>query len=375
MKKNIFILTLLAFLLIFTSLGIAGGTIKFAVVGPMTGDGAAMGIHERNGVQIAVDEINKSGGINGKMLKFVVGDDDQNPNLATVLAQKMTSDRDILFAVGHINSSCSISALPIYERKNLPLISGSNTNVQLTKMGHKNYFRIITPDDIAVKQLFLLGTKELGKKKPVIMWENTDYGKGMRDLMAGHLKEAGIKLLGEAAYLPGVDRDFSAHITKFKGLGVDLVFLMGNYNASALFMKQSRTFGLKAKFVAGGGSASTKLIDLAGEAAEGFMVVTAYDPNDERPKQAEFIKKFTDRFKEKPTEWSSHAYDIVYVAKKAIEAGGTTRKKLIEEIRKVKMHGITGEIEFDEFGDVSNKKQMVLLVKNGKFKTYIPTKY
>ena len=135
-------------------------------------------------------------------------------------------------------------------------------------------------------------------------------------------------------------------------------------------MKQSATFGFNAKFVGGGGAASTKLIDIAGDASEGFMVVTAYDPNDERPKQRAFIDKYTKTYNETPNEWSSHAYDIVYLAKQAIENGGTDRAKLIEKLREVEYAGITGDIKFDENGDVPSKKQIVLKVKDGRFVTY-----
>lgn len=175
-KRFIQILVIGGSCLFLASSGYTGETIKFAVVGPMTGDGAAMGIHEKNGVQIAVDEINENGGVNGKKFEFIVGDDDQDPNLATVLAQKITSDKDVRFVIGHINSSCSISSLPTYEKADLALISGSNTNIQLTKMGHKNYFRVCTPDDIIVKEIGLLGVKEFGIKRPAIVWENSDYG-------------------------------------------------------------------------------------------------------------------------------------------------------------------------------------------------------
>jgi branched-chain amino acid transport system substrate-binding protein len=366
----IFVLVSLAVVIIaFSGVAVAGDTIKFAVVGPMTGDGAAMGIHEKNGAKMAMDEINSAGGINGKKLEFVVGDDDQNPNLATIVAQKVTSDKNILFTVGHVNSSCSLSSLPIYEKKGMPLISGANTNPQLTQLGHKNYFRIIASDAIAVKQIYSVGTEVLNIKKPAIMWENTDYGKGLRDMLVEDLKEGGFKLLGEASYLPGTDRDFSAHITKFKGMGVDGVFLMGNYNASALFLKQSATFGFKAKFVAGGGAASAKLIEIAGAAAEGFMVVTAYDPNDERARQKAFSEKYIKTFNEPPNEWSSHAYDIVYLVKQAIEKGGTDRASLIAKLREVNYPGVTGDIKFDKNGDVPFKKQFVLKVQGGRFVT------
>ncbi len=372
--KQLFVAAVLS--MFFVASGIAAETIKFAVVGPMTGDGAAMGIHEKNGAQIAVDEINAGGGVNGKKLEFTVGDDDQNPNLATILAQKISSDKEIGFVVGHINSSCSISSLPTYEKAKLALISGSNTNVQLTKMGHKNYYRICTPDNVVVKEIGLLGIKEFGIKRPAIVWENSDYGKGLRDDLEKTLKEAGLALQAEATYLPGQDRDFSSHITKFKGENVDGVYLMGTYTAAGLFLKQAKTFGFKATFIGSSGMASQMVVDIAGkDAAEGFVVVTPYNPNDNREKQAKFNAEYEKRFKEKPTEWSSHAYDIVYVAKQALEKGGKDRESMIKALRGVEYEGITGKIKFDEFGDVPDKKQMVLRVENGSFVNFFPKSY
>lgn len=372
-RFSVSILALLAILATFSSISIAGDTIKFAVVGPMSGDGAAMGIHEKNGVAMAVDEINAAGGVIGKKLEYIVEDDGQDPERAANLAQKIAADKDILFVVGHINSHCSIAAMPYYAAKQIPLISGSNTYPQLTKMGYRNYFRAISPDTIPVKQLFLLVKNELHKNKLAIFWESTAYGRGMRDILVSLLETEGIDLLAEASYMPVIDRDFTPHIQKFKRSGVDCVFMFGIYDAIGRFIKQASNVNFSPQFVAAGGGASARIIDIAGQAAEGYIAATAYDPNDIRPRQAEFIKKYSTRFKDKPTEWSAPAYDIVYVVKKAIEMGGTTRETLIRKLHTVKMEGITGRIEFDEFGDIPVQKQTLLKVVNGKFETYHST--
>jgi len=352
-----------------------GQNIKFAVVSPMTGDSAAQGIQIKNGATLAVDEINAKG-IKGKKLEFIVGDDMANPNQATLVAQKFAADKTLLFVLGHNNSGCSISALPIYQKAGLPLISPTNTNPTITDMGYKNYFRVIANDDLIVEQQVLLAVKELGLKKPVVIWENTDYGKGMRDVALRKLQQLNIPLLGNESFVPGVDRDYSAQATKFKGTGCDVVFFMGEYTAGALFAKQGKNLGLTAQIVAGSGCSNPKLIEIAGTAAEGFYALTTFDPNDTRPVQAAFIKKYTGLYKDAPGEWSSHAYDIVYLVKKAYEAGGTDRPSLIQKLHEVKAFpGVTGTIEFDARGDVPGKKVMVLVVKNGTFNTIVPTKY
>ncbi len=376
MKKCI-ILLMAAVLLLASGVAVsAQEKILFAIAGPMTGDSAAQGIQMRNGATIAVDEINAAGGIQGKKLEFIVGDDIANPNQATVVAQKFATDNNILFILGHNNSGCSISALPIYEKAGLPVISPTNTNPTITSLGHKNYMRVIVDDDMIVGQQILLAVKELGFKKPVVIWENTDYGKGMREVAYKKLKELNIPILADESYVPGVDRDYSAQVTKFKGTGADVVLFMGEYTAGALFAKQAKNLGLTAQIVCGSGCSNPKLIEIAGTAAEGFYALTTFDPNDERPAQAAFIKKYTGRYKDAPGEWAAHAYDIVYLVKKAHEMGGTDRPSLIKKLHEVKAFpGVTGTIEFDAKGDVSGKNVMVLLVKAGKFTTYVPKKY
>jgi len=376
MKKSVILIGIAVLVLGAVAAVSAGERILFAIAGPMTGDSAAQGIQMRNGATIAVDEINAAGGFKGKKLEYIVGDDIANPNQATVVAQKFASDKEILFILGHNNSGCSMSALPIYEKAGLPVISPTNTNPTITSLGHKNYMRVIVDDNAIVGQQVLLAVKELGFKKPVVIWENTDYGKGMRDVAYKTLKEMNIPIIGDESYVSGVDRDFSAQATKFKGVGADVVLFMGEYTAAALFIKQGKNLGLTAQMVGGSGITNPKFMEVAGPAAEGAYALSTFDPNDERPMQATFIKKYTTRYKDAPGEWSAHSYDIVNLVKKAYEMGGTDRPSLIKKLHEVKAFpGVTGTIEFDAKGDVSGKNVMVLVVKSGKFNTYVPTKY
>jgi len=377
--KRYFILSILILMLIFVfSVScFSAEKILFAVVGPMTGDSAAQGIQMQNATKLAVQEINGSGGVDGKEFEFIVGDDVANPNQAVMLAQKFSSNKDILFVLGHNNSSCSISALPTWEKAGIPLISPTNTNPTITKLGHKNYFRVIANDDIMINQLSKLAVIELGFKNLAVIWENSDYGKGMRDVAVKAIPELGAKVLGDETYVPAVDRDYSSQITKFKGAGVDCVLFLGEYTAGALFLKQSKNLGFNAKVVGSSGCSNPKLIEIAGEASEGFYAISGFDPNDKREKQAKFIKGFETLSKDKPGEWGAHAYDIVYMVKKAIEMGGTTREKLIQVLHQddFEYDGVTGMIKFDVNGDVPGKNSLVLKVKGGEFTTFVPSKF
>ena len=377
--KNKFVLSLCILILaaMFSASCFAAEKILFVVVGPMTGDSASLGIQMLDGAKLAVNEINESGGVNGKEFEYIVGDDQANPSQAVTLAQKFSVNKDILFILGPNNSSCAISALPTLEKVGLPLISPTNTNPTITRLGYKNYFRIVLHDGIRTILLVKLAVIELGFKNLAVIWENTDAGKAQNDIAVKLIPELGAKVLGDESYVPAVDRDYSSQITKFKGAGVDCVLFMGEYTAGALFLMQSANLGFNAQVVGSGGMTNPKLIEIAGKASEGCYVDASFDPYDKRPKQAKFIESFETIYKYKSGDWGAHSYDIVYMVKKAIEMGGTTREKLIEVLHKsdFEYDGVTGLIKFDEYGDVPGKKSVILVVKGGEFTSFFPTKY
>ncbi|MDR1966764.1 MAG: ABC transporter substrate-binding protein [Synergistaceae bacterium] len=369
MKKIIFAICI-SILLAGASACYAADTVKFLVVGPMTGDSAGQGFQMKTGTQIAVDEINASGGIGGKKVEFEVADDVGTPNQATIIAQKYSLDKDLLFVLGHNNSSCSIAALPIWQKAGLPVISPSNTSASITRLGYGNYFRVITNDDIMSKQLCEFAIKKLGMKKPALIWENSDYGKGMRDVSAAAIPELGVEVVAEDSFISGVDRDYSAIITKYKGLGVDGVLFLGDYTGGGLFAKQAKNLGLNVQLAGSSSCSHPKLIEIGGDATENFYVVAPFDPFDTRPRQAKFIDNFLNAAKERPGEWGADAYDIVYLVKLAYERGGTDRESLIKALHEIELfEGVTGNFKFDEFGDV-DKDSLMLVVKDQKFTRY-----
>lgn len=359
-----------------SSTGTAGGTIKFAVAGPMTGDEAAQGLQMRNGAQIAVDEINANGGINGKKLEMTVLDDQGNPNQATVVAQKIVNDDNILFVLGHNDSGCSLAALPTYAKVDMPVISPTNTNPTLVDKGFKNYMRIIPSDAITVEQQTMMAIKELGSTKPAILYANSDYGKGCYDVALKTLDQLGVKPVGSEAYNESTTRDFSAQVTKFKSVGADVVLFEGQYTQCALFAKQNVSLGLNAKIIGTDGCANTKLMEIGGSATEGVFVTSAFDPNSQDPKVVSLVQKYQSKYNDIPGEWVAFSYDIVYMVKTAYEAGATTRDALIQQLHALKgFTGVTGLTELSANGDVPNKKTNFLQVKGNNFTAYKPTKF
>ncbi|MEL7566851.1 MAG: ABC transporter substrate-binding protein [Dehalobacterium sp.] len=351
------------------------GKYTLAVVGPMTGDSASQGIQYQRAVQIAVDEINAKGGVGGKKLEFLVGDDQANPNQGLIVAQKFADNKDILAIIGHNNSGVTLACLPTYQKAGLPVVSPTNTAIALTESGYDNFFRVIVRDDVYKQQFSEFAVKELGSKKPAVVWENTDYGKGGRDVIVAALEGMGVEVTGDLSYTPGTDRDFSAQITKLKGEGSDVVLYLGDYTNGALFEKQAKTLGLKATFLGAGDVFHPDFIKIGDKDTEGAYILTAFDANNSDPAIKTFVDNYKSKYDEEPGEWASHAYDTVMVIAKAIENGGTDRAKLIEAIRNIDYQGVSGHIKFDAKGDVSGKKIFPILVKDGKFTSYNATNF
>lgn len=349
-----------------------GKTYTLAVCGPMTGDSANNGTQFQRAAEMAVESINSAGGIgaNGDQLKIVVGDDQANNEQGLIIAQKFASDDSILGIVGHNNSGVTMACLQTYSEYGMPVCSPTCTATALSQQGYDNFFRVILSDKDYKTQFAKMGIEKLGAKKPAIIWENTDYGQGGRDVVAAYLEEKGIDIVQDLSYNPSTDRDFSAQITKMKESGVDLVYVLsGEYTAGALFTKQAKTLGLDATLLGAGDCYNPNFLDIAGDSAEGFYCLTAFDATNTDPTIQKFVSDYYAKYNEMPGEWAAHAYDAVQVYAKAIEAGATDRASCIEKMRSVKFEGVSGHIEFDANGDVVGKTTFFTQIKDGAFKS------
>ena len=354
--------------------GSAGGTTyTLAVVGPMTGDSANNGTQFERAAEMAVESLNNAGGIgeNGDTLEIVVGDDQAQTTQGLIVAEKFASDDSILGIVGHNNSGVTMACLETYAQANMPVCTPTCTATELSQQGYENFFRVIMSDKDYKAQYAQVGVEKFGAQKPAIFWENTDYGQGGRDVVAAWLEENGVEIVEDLSYNPSTDRDFSAQITKMKESGVDLVYVLsGEYTAGALFTKQAKTLGLEATLFGAGDCYNPDFLEIAGDAAEGFYCLTAFDATNPAENVQTFVQEYQEKYDEMPGEWAAHAYDTVMVYANAIEAGATDRASCIEKMRDVTFEGVSGHIEFDENGDVIGKEVFLTEIKDGAFVAY-----
>jgi len=355
-----------------TTSGSSDKVIKFAVMGPMTGDAAAQGKQQEFGVRLAVNEINAAGGINGAKLEYDVYDDQLKTDQAVLCAEKIIANPDYRFVVTSIASGCSIAAYPTWATKDLPVISGINTADHITEQGFKNYLRICYKDSALLKQLVKMAVEEFGAKRPACFYTSAETDTSnfnqLKDILK---KEYNIDIVASAQIEADSEKDFNAHITNFMGANADIVFTFSEYTPAGLFLKQKHAVGWDVQCLSLAGCSNPLIIEIAGkEAAEGFITLSGFDASNPDERIQKFVKDYVDLAGFEPGEWAAGAYDAVYVVANALkdaEGGKLYKNDLVEWMRaNTNYDGIMGHVIFDEKGDNPDAAAVILTIKDGK---------
>jgi branched-chain amino acid transport system substrate-binding protein len=337
--------------------------IRIGAAGPMTGDQSKMGIDLRNGVELAVAEWNEKGGVLGKKIELVPGDDQADPKQAVSIANKYVNQK-VAAVVGHWNSNCSINASSYYHAANIVMISPASTNPRLTRQGFANVFRVCGTDDQqgGVAAAFVLET--LKPMRIAVLHDKSTYGQGLAD----YFKSA-VQGKTQVVFYDGVvqrDPDYKAVLTSMKQKMPDVYFFGGVYPEAGRLVRQAKEIGLAAPMITGDGVYDPTFINIAGKAAEGTYVTFGKDPAGLLTAK-QFLGKYTARFGA-PGPYSIYAYDAANIILSAIKAiGSIDGKQIAAYISKTTFHGAFGDISFDKNGDVTKAPYVVWQVKNGAF--------
>ncbi len=338
--------------------------IRVGLQAPMSGDNAQYGDEMKNGVELAFKNINDNGGINGKKLELLVGDDKATPSEAVAVVNKMIMNDKAKAIIGGYNSSPTIASQEVSGKAEV-LHVNMGASPELSKLSNPYLFRIILTGSVYVPAVMEYMAEEKGIKKVVSLYENTDYGVTMFEAAKESAESLGAEFIANETYNPG-DKNFSAQLSKIKKLNPDAVMIVGLYNEVALISQQAKQAGLDVQFFSPDDSMySEQLIELGGEAVENHIFASMLNLNMETEEMNEF-KKLADANNVKVEANTAIAYDAAMTIAKAFEEGGDSPKKVREAFATIKYNGVTGPIEFDENGDRSNKP-MIMQVKNGEF--------
>jgi branched-chain amino acid transport system substrate-binding protein len=358
------------------AMGIAGpaaAQVKLGIGAPFTGPNATFGSQYRNGVELAVEDINAAGGFAGQKVSVVAGDDVSDPRQGVSVANKFIGE-GIKFVVGHFNSGVTIPASEAYVEGDVLLITPSGTNPKITERGLWNAFRACGRDDQqgGIAGAFL--AQNYKDKRIAIVHDKSTAGQGLANETQKALRAGGVREVLYEAVNPG-EKDYTALVSKLKSVNADILYWGGLHTEAGLIVRQMRDQSLRTVLMAGDGIATDEYAAIGGPAVEGTLMT--FFPNPEtRPEAKDVIAKFRAKGID-PAGYTLYAYAAAQILKQAIDKTGSLDTKKVAET----MHSgtpfntVLGEISFDKKGDIKQPGFVPYVWKNtGGRITYVELK-
>ncbi|MFB9262238.1 branched-chain amino acid ABC transporter substrate-binding protein [Bradyrhizobium erythrophlei] len=330
--------------------------ITIAVAGPITGGESAFGRQMKNGAEMAVEQINASGGVLGKKLALDVEDDACDPKQARSVAEKVAGAK-IPFVAGHFCSSSSIPASEAYADGGVLQITPASTNPLFTDRKLWNVARVCGRDDqqglVAARYI----TKNFKGKNIAILNDKTTYGKGLADETKKALNKAGITEKMYDSYNKG-DKDFNAIVSRLKRDSIDLVYVGGYHQEAGLILRQMRDQGLKTVLMSGDALADKEYASITGAASAGTLFTFGPDPR-KKPTAAAIVEKFRAKNID-PEGYTLYTYAAMQVWTQAVAKAGTIDpKKVMDTIKAGSWDTVIGKLEYDAKGDIKQLDYVV----------------
>lgn len=333
-----------------------------------TGATATFGVFQMRGIEMAVEEINAAGGINGKKIKHINYDNKSDNDETLAVVNRLVSQDKVVAIIGEATSGRSKIGAQIAQQNKIPMLTSSATNPDVTKVG--NYiFRacFIDPFQGQVMAKFMIENLKL-KKAAVLRDVKNDYSVGLSDVFKEELKKMGGEIVDDIAYQEG-DIDFKSQLTSIKTKNPDVIFVPGYYNEVALLAKQLKEMGMKQILLGGDGWSSPKLYEIAKDAMNGHYFSNHYTTESTDPKTVQFVKNFKAKYNEDADVMAALAYDATYMMVEAIKnAKEITPDAIRDGLAKIKdFKGVTGNITMNDNRDAI-KSAVVVKVEGPSYK-------
>lgn len=353
------------------------GSYKVGVVLSLSGPGSPLGLPEKNAVEMAVEEINQSGGINGKKIEVIIEDDQTDPAKASQAARKLIEKDKVIALIGSSVSPCSLAIKEVVKGAGIPWICPAAANV-ITEGDIKWVFRVAPKDAVAVEVLLKYLKEKTDIKKVAILHDSNAFGQSGADEIIKRAPEFGLEVVAVEKYETNAP-DLSTELLKLKKSSPDAVIVWGTNPGPAIAAKTMKQIGFNVPYFGSHGIANQKFIELAGEAAEGVIfpagkILVPDQLDDSDPVKAimlEFFKKYEEKFNEKPVTFAAHTYDAVMILKEALKKAGSAEPeelvKALETIRDFK--GIDGTISYSETNrdGIGVDDMVIIMIKNGSW--------
>ena len=354
--------------------------IKLGVAEALSGGAAQYGVSIRNGFQLAADEINAAGGINGNKLVLVVEDEQGKKEEAINVFKKLIFKDNVLMVFGPTLSNSAQAADPIAQAAKTVAFGTSNTADGITSIGNYVFRNSVTEADVLPATISTVKAKT-GLKNVAVLYGNDDvFTKSGYDNFKKALEDLKIPVTTTETFAKG-DVDFKAQLTKIKASGADAIVLSALLAEGAPIMVQARQIGLNMPVIGGNGMNSVKVFDLAKGASDGLWVGSPWSSENKTAENAKFMESYTQKYKTAPDQFAAQAYDGIYIAAAALKGIKLTgkieadRKALRDALATVKHTGATGPFTFRRVNDKAgkpagydaNQKPIISVTKQGRY--------
>ena len=348
-------------------------------IGPTTGATAIYGTAVKNGAQIAVDEINAAGGINGKQIEYRF-EDDQNDAEKAVNAYNRLKDWGMQMLVGTTTTAPCIAVAGKTASDNVFQITPSASSPDVLSSGNGNVFQVcFTDPNQGVASAQYIAENKLATKIGIIYDSSDVYSSGIEEKFEAEAKTQGLNIVSKAAFTADSKTDFGTQLQKAKDAGADLLFLPIYYQEASIILKQADTMGYKPKFFGVDGMDGILTVEnFDTKLAEDVMLLTPFAADAKDKTVQNFVKTYKEKYKDTPNQFAADSYDAVYALKAAIEESKATTDMSASDMcdalkgamTKIKMQGLTGGkdgLTWNESGEVT-KSPKAVIIKNGAYK-------
>ena len=341
--------------------------VKIGATAPLTGPLAIYGVTATNGSKLAMEEINKNGGVLGKKVDFIVLDS-KGDSTEAVMAYNRLVDEGIVAFVGDAPSKPSLAIAEVAAQDKMPMITPTGTQFNITEAG-SNVFRACFTDPYQGRILANFAKNNLKVKTAAIVVNNSsDHSNGVTEAFLKEAAALGIEVVANEGYSEG-DKDFRPQLTKILPTNPDVLVIPDYYEQVALITAQAREVGIKCTFIGPDGwdGVSKTLDPSAYGVIENSYFTNHYSLDDKSEKVQNFVKAYRETYKEDPSSFAALSYDAAYMMKAAIEKAGTTEKQaVVDALKGLEYDGVTGHLTFDEKNNPI-KTVTVLKIVNGKY--------
>ena len=336
-----------------TSIFAADKVIKIGGLFPISGPGSYFGVQDKQGAELAIEQLNKSG-VNGYKFEIHYEDSSCSPLPASQAAKRMIEQFKPDVVIGEECSDATLAIMPIMAQAKIPLLNAGSSSIKVTEPGNPWTFRIMPNEVMQGIDIATNAYKRLNARTAVVLHENTNAGIGNANVFADTFTKLGGKILADIGFGRDVN-DFTSIATRIKGLGkVDVI---PTYTLEGQGLKITQALA-QAGVVKGGGGQSIQLGTIwlpfgfekkAGKAALGYVRIVQFDPTDQRDTVRKFIETFKAKYNQDPTHINAHAYDQIMLIADVVRRGGKDAQSIRDGLAATKdFSGVTGSVAFDK---------------------------